>query len=185
MNRHANLNIRRKPTNMNELADCVIKLVQQNVVVDQVTLTGFAWALRYSESVSNSHSSPIVGVQNWGGYPYLPRGYPGLQGRIWIRCDESAIGDFRYRGSDLISGTSTHTGTGGGGSYSGPWRNNDSVDFSSVLYSWDYRIYLDDWPGVKSHIEKALMLKTLKGEPVNFYHEFKWELQESVLDYEQ
>ena len=47
--------------------------------------------LRWSDEVSNSHSCPVGGVENWGGRVKMPdgtdapRGYPGWTGRVdWI-----------------------------------------------------------------------------------------------------
>lgn len=66
--------------------------------------------LKYKESVSNSHSCPVNGVQNWGGDVKLPdgtpapRGYPGLQGWLEYRT-VSSTGYTNLSGSNLWEGT--------------------------------------------------------------------------------
>ena len=118
--------------------------------------------LTYSDSVSNSHSSPFSGVSNWGGRVIMddgtpaPTGYPGFAGRIEFSMSHD-IG----RGSDAFSGTGLNTGSGGGGR-----GINDTCN-----YSFELSMYLDDFPNIKAAIDqekvafdKANLLQLIKNE---------------------
>lgn len=96
--------------------------------------------LNFSEHISNSHSCPHNGVTNWLSKPNKPAGYPGISGRIsYTITSESASFD-----SDRFDSTRIHTH--GGGSV-------DSVDGKS--YSYQIRMFFDDWPGLKSSFDEA------------------------------
>lgn len=126
--------------------------------------------MRWSDSVSNSHSCPIGGVQNWGGRIKMPdgtdapRGYPGWQGRVgWIVAWPREW-DGWYLGSDLFSrGTfqsgrqRAHTGTGGGGGMSFSKKHDCWIQSCG----YDFRIYAADWPGMARYYEKRKMWATL------------------------
>ena len=96
--------------------------------------------LRWSNSVSNSHSCPHTGVTNWGAEKEnAPRGYPGWQGHIEYELSHELPGF----GSDLMEGTRIHIGTGG--------------STNSTNYGFDVKFFADDWPGLaKGHVWEAL-----------------------------
>lgn len=104
---------------------------------DTFTVTIKYLTLTYSDSVSNSHSHPRNGVSNWGGNATLkdgtpaPRGYPGWTGRISFQLSTDAISF----SSDVLKNTGINTGGGGGG---------------NRAYSYDLKMFMDDWPGLKS-----------------------------------
>lgn len=123
-------------------------------------------SMRWSDSVSNSHSCPHNGVTNWGGrVEGAPRGYPGWTGRVdWI-VEWPKEFDGIYLGSDLFSrGTfctgrqRAHTGTGGGGG--GHFNKEFNTWCQSPGYSFD--IFAADWPGMARYYEKQRMWKLLK-----------------------
>lgn len=62
------------------------------------------FSLKYDDCVSNTHSYPRDGVQNWHRDPKLPAGYPGWRGRM----------RFETNGSFCFQGTGINTGTGSG-----------------------------------------------------------------------
>jgi hypothetical protein len=126
--------------------------------------------MRWSDSVSNTHSCPHNGVTNFS-QSYnrqqgknLPEGYPGWTGRAdWIVAWPREW-DGHYLGSDLFShGTfrtgrqRAHTGTGGGGGLSFSKKYNCYVQSCG----YDFRIYAADWPGLARYYEKQRMWKTL------------------------
>lgn len=122
-------------------------------------------SMRWSDSVSNSHSCPHNGVTNWGGrVEGAPRGYPGWTGRVdWI-VEWPKEFDGIYLGSDLFSrGTfctgrqRAHTGTGGGGG--GHFNKEFNTWCQSPGYSFD--IFAADWPGMARYYEKQRMWATL------------------------
>jgi hypothetical protein len=170
----------RDPATLDELAECVTAVINSQLA-DPVV--GFAWDLVYSDLVSNSHSSPEGLVENWLGKPHLPTGYPGFTGRVWIRYG----GTPKSWGSDPFRLTLTHPGTGGAGSYSGPWAGVSASRFHRYghrqvqdaypeihCYSWDYRFYLEDWPGIAAWVEKQQMMSLLSGRPWQTSHRFSW-----------
>ena len=147
-----------EPASASEVFDCVLAVLQHYAAQDNHRVVGLKWDLCHSNEVSNTHSKPHNGVENWGGKQGLPMGYPGWTGRVWVRY--SGDGD-RYRGSDLFAQTMTHTGTGGYGSYNGPWEwiyklkhkmatrlgiSYHDIKYDTHCYSWDYRFYDADWP---------------------------------------
>lgn len=103
--------------------------------------------VNWSNTVSNSHSCPRIGVTNWGGRDTLkdgspaPRGYPGWGGRIEFQLSH----DLGF-GSDIFRNTGIHTGTGGG--------------TSDNRYGYDVKFFASDWPG----LEKKLLFDILRNE---------------------
>ena len=129
--------------------------------------------LRWSDSVSNSHSCPHNGVTNWGGRNKMPdgtdapRGYPGWTGRIgWIfawpkEWDGYYIGgDLFARGTFSTGRQRAHTGTGGGGGM----RYSEKHGCYVMSHAYDFRIYAADWPGMARYYEKQRMWKTLSND---------------------
>ena len=124
--------------------------------------------LRWSDSVSNSHSAPHDGVENWGGrVEGAPRGYGGWTGRIEWLVQWPKEFEGIYLGSDLFSrGTfrsgrqRAHTGTGGGGG------GHFNREFNTWCQrpAYDFRIYASDWPGMARYYEKMKVWKVLKDE---------------------
>jgi hypothetical protein len=200
-----------EPTDLDDLARCCIAMCETHDNVKQpsdrrrkrllpeyLKVVGFAWDVEFSEMVSNSHSHPINGMSNWGGYNTergAPNGYPGFTGRVWMRW-ATECNDFVSR---PIGRTLTYTGTGGGGSYNGPWEEVCSTRWHRyknhrqekgqypVIHcaSFDYRFYLSDWPLIEAEIElryqeveKQKMWAKLQDTWIpNFAmsHKFHWE----------
>lgn len=80
---------------------------------------GFALKVRYDKSASVSHSAPFGALQNWRHVSTLPTGYPGFTGRIWYCLDSKKVENYGL--SHPYEGSGLHSGTGGYGSYDGPW----------------------------------------------------------------
>jgi len=165
----------REPRGLDDLARCVIAVINHRRPV-----VGFAWQISKSAKVSNSHSAPLDGVHNWSRKPELPMGYPGWQGRVWIRY---AAPD-RGFGSDAFHETLTDTGTGGFGSYDGPWTGISKVRWETYgyktrgknvypepqIYSWGYRFYDSDWPD----LYKDDLFDIIANKPKVNTHKFLW-----------
>jgi len=132
-----------------------------------------AFDMRWSDSVSNTHSCPHNGVQNFN-QSYnrqqgknLPEGYPGWQGRVeWIVAWPKEW-DGHYLGSDLFAkGTfctgrqRAHTGTGGGGGM----RYSEKHKCHVQSFGYDFRIYAADWPGMHRYYDKQRMWEALKAK---------------------
>jgi hypothetical protein len=183
----------RDPETLYELAECVIAVIEsqpnqgwgekKRKTAANHRVAGFAWDIRYSDRVSNSHSSPEGLPQNFIGKKDVPDSYPGFTGRVWIRYADEP----NSFGSEPFEKTLTHTGTGGAGSYSGPWAAIASARWQTYghkrgagmypeihCYSWDYRFYLADWPGINRWVEKQRIWSELTEKPWQTNHKFSW-----------
>lgn len=87
--------------------------------------------IRFSPKVSNSHSYPKNGVQNWGSKPGIPTGYPGWSGYIkgTLVRDKKHMSSCPYTG--ILHLININTGSGGG---------------VHANWGYDFKIFLDDWP---------------------------------------
>jgi hypothetical protein len=187
----------KEPSTLNELGECTIAVINASVSTPNfhsrksfcpVNVIGFRWEVRWGESVSNSHQCPLSGVTNWGNRDSnAPTGYPGWSGRVWIRYDKEPD----TFGSDLFRNTLTYTGTGGYGSYDGPWtylstihyrKNGHSkrIEKRPSIYSWDYRFYEDDWPLVAEFVEQRRNWAALQDKPYERSHTFMWQDEATV-----
>lgn len=120
--------------------------------------------VRWSPTVSNSHSRPHNGVTNWGGKDNAPRSYPGWQGRVeWIvRWPKEWDGV--YLGSNLFrdghnTRTRAYSGTGGGGGM----RYSEKYGCHVQSFGYDFRMYAADWPGMARVIGHQQFQEVLKG----------------------
>ncbi len=123
--------------------------------------------VRWSPSVSNSHSCPHNGVTNWGVRdPDAPTSYPGWSGRVeWIvRWPKEWDGV--YLGSDLFKGLfgnggrqRAHTGTGGGGGM----RYSEKHKCHVQSFGYDFKMFAADWPGMARVVGMQQLEEVLRG----------------------
>lgn len=134
--------VRLNAESVSDIEEMMKKVSREVMVEDGCYLEDVTLDVRYSESVSNSHSCPLDGVHNWHGKDDLPLGYPGFSGRIKGKWSKRPAG-FR---SDSIRNVSSciHTGCGGG---------------DGLKFKYDVRIYLSDFPKLKSKVEEILSTK--------------------------
>ena len=127
--------------------------------------------LHWSDHVSNSHSCPHDGVQNFDSRsPHnkgKPTGYPGWTGRIEWLVEWPLEFDGIYIGSELFAKGSfnsgrqrAHTGSGGGGGM----HFNKEFNTHCQRPRYDFSIFASDWPGMARYYEKKKMWKILGGE---------------------
>lgn len=127
--------------------------------------------MRWSDSVSNTHSCPQNGVQNFMGDDSKPRGYPGWAGRAeWI-CAWPKEWDGVYLGGDLFAAGTfctgrqrAHTGTGGGGGM----RYSEKHGCHIMSHGYDFKIFASDWPGMARYYEKRQVWATLSDNRLEF-----------------
>jgi hypothetical protein len=169
-----------EPETLDELAQCVIAVINsQHDEHGPNPVQGFAWRINYSPCVSNYHQSPE-------GYPRRtannPRqGYPGWTGRVWIRYRDPR------RKVNSFARTLTYSGTGGAGSYHGPWQEVASQCFERYglikspdrypevnHYSWTYEFFEADWPLIAQWAHKKALWEELSGKPWQRSHAFQW-----------
>lgn len=170
----------REPHTLDEIAICVINHINNFRYEDYYgrkkktyipEVFGFHWEVCYGE-VSNSHSCPLSGITNWSRHSDKVRYYHGWSGRVWIRYrDMRGVGG--HFGSTPFQGSMTHTGTGGYGSYSGPWNNVITLtseirkatkwkkDIELPVYGYDYRFFEMDW---LLESEEDIIIQKLKGD---------------------
>ena len=184
------------PETMDELAQCTIAVANAHpeIVRQEIRVVGFAWNIVYGNNVSNSHNAPLGKQTNWGGYDKdATKVYDGFGGRVWIRYNRAPTG----WGSDGMEHTLVHTGTGGGGSYGGLWQhittqrykkyNAEKACKSRVFvkqcagYSWDCKIFTDDFPMIADMVSKQQMMDILiTAEKQSIPHQFAWNDPETV-----
>lgn len=137
------------------------------IVVPVPKVLKITHSMRWSDSVSNSHSCPVGGVTCWSSHEAKdgrPRGYPGWTGSVdwlveWpkeldgysINCDLFSKGTFR------TGRQRAHTGTGGarGSSF------NKEFNTWTQGAGYDFKIFASDWPGLTRYYQKRKMWETL------------------------
>jgi len=144
------------PASFDEFFEMTIALMNHELD-GKATVVGLAMQVQYYDNISNSHSAPLIGVENFNrsqsGNKDLPTGYKGFSGRIWYRLSNSVSGF----GSDVMRNALSYTGTGGGGAYNGPWQGISGRYYkapsrlrrnltSPELFSYDYKIFIDNFP---------------------------------------
>lgn len=182
-----------EPKDLDDLARCTISVINRSSFLYnkrtniRSRVVGFSWDITYSNKIDNNHSCPLSGEKNFGGYkPNIPTHYPGWYGRVWIRYSNT----IEYFGSDPFSESLTYPGSGGSGSYDGPWKNscrqgyekNRGLPAYPHVFSWDYKIFMDDWPLINYEMESLLLLDMLEHDrilPNSHAHKFLWEEEES------
>ena len=142
---------------INNIGNEIIVRTNKNLEKYNNKLIGLVFEVRYSKIVGNTHSCPINGVTNWAlREEGKPTGYPGFHGRVWLRFMNNQ-GSF---GSNVLYKTGLNTGTGGGGSYDGIWKQlitasyklskvtNETNEtelrnkYNLFCYSYDCKIFL-------------------------------------------
>lgn len=130
-------------TSIQDIIDMSIEAAKQ--IDPKSALKSVILNVKYSENVSNSHSSPVKGVSNWCGRDKdQPTGYPGLYGNIIFEYEKyhSSNDIFTAYGKGIVG---INTGSGGYNS-----KGNYGVT-----------IFLDDFPLIKAKIEKELEEKEI------------------------
>lgn len=186
----------REPESLDELAQCVIKVIDHYKYRDyrgkvlkkmpSPKVVGFAWHIHHT-IISNSNYAPQTGVRNRSKDTNKPTSYPGWEGRVWIRY-QSEPPSF---GSCPFQSTLTYPGTGGFGSYNGPWEEIATAYYKNgskfphpkpEIYSWHYRFFDDDWPAVNTTLEKKFLFDVIRNPNACKYptHAFVWNDQETL-----
>lgn len=151
-----------KPTTLDELAHTIIGTVN---TFSDAKIDGFVWRIK-RKKIQASHNAPVGKVPNFT----VPEFFFGWSGRLWVRYKTMP----KSFGSDPFRNTLTYTGTGGAGTYDGPFTD------SKNSFSWEYRFYEDDWPTLKKNLSQERLLKTLSHDEkggrtfLNPYHNFEW-----------
>lgn len=129
------------------LKECVNTYLQK---FGEATFEQLNFEIYYSENVSNSHSAPINGVENWGGKEGLPKGYPGFQGRITgeYTSDKKSISEYCGSFYGKVKIPCIHTGSGGGG--------------GDGKFGYQIQFFIDDFPNFKKEFEAEYGLRKAK-----------------------
>ena len=172
----------REPATLEDLFEFVKFAINK---YSKATVVGLAWDISYRDC-SNTHSCPLNGDTNWGSSKKgVPTSYPGFRGRVWVRYSDNR----ETFGSDPFRSTVTYTGTGGAGGYDGPWeklasvwfkryghgnRKNPSIYPEPNVYSWDYTIWLDDWPELANTVSQEMLAAKLSGKSFSLKSKIEW-----------
>lgn len=141
---------------MDELGAAILKLVDRKRRV-----VGFKWKVTHGN------------INHW---PYREGSPFGWYGRVWVRYKNSSSGF----GSDPFNGTLTYPGTGGAGSYDGPWKDICAAKWQRYgqgvqCYGWDYRFFDSDWSLATSEVNQNWLAHKLAGKAFSQpTHIFEW-----------
>lgn len=122
--------------------------------------------LTFSNNLSNSHSAPIGKPTNWRGEFNSPTGYPGYGGMVTFKVnyrdsEQYWKGEYvKMNGAPYVGIVGLNTGSGGG-------RDSSNVH---VIYQYDVKLFLDDFPIIKEKDERRQELIKLKEEHNNHIH---------------
>lgn len=95
----------------------------------------------FKELVSNSHSCPEDGIENFMRDPSKPLGYVGWTGYLAGSLKRPSGLDSSYPYGAALNAVGIHTGSGGGG---------------NRHFRYDFRIYVADWPGLQAEADRIL-----------------------------
>jgi len=141
------------PTTLDQLSEGIIRQINHNIG-KRNTVMLYKHDIGYMTQMSNSHSCPKSGVQNFMRNSDNPKWYPGWQGRVWLILKK----DSKTFTSDVFRKTLAYPGTGGSGLYNLRLNNPNLVkninERNFVPCSWDYKIWSDDWPLIQKTIIK-------------------------------
>lgn len=119
----------------------------------------------FSDMVSNSHSCPDDGEQNFSGdRPGVPTGYPGWTGYIRGTLSREKKNMHAYPYSAALNLVGIKTGSGGGG--------NEN-------WGYDFRLWLSDWPGFGSEYEQIMEQRRLDAIEAA-KRKYAWEQEEII-----
>lgn len=179
----------REPNTLDELGELVIMAINRVFIEAECKrrVLGMKWSVTRT-NVRTSHDAPIGQKTSWSSEEAMknniPTYAPGWEGRVWIAYSDQKADRSIIFGSDPFGATLTYPGTGGYGSYDGPWKksmvNNSYTNRHTAIlpYSWDYRFYMSDWPNIMHTVEKDIVFSRISGKPdtTRFdHHTFFWE----------
>jgi hypothetical protein len=190
------------PLSLDEIAQAAIVVINDNVrrpdsfyrYDGNNKVIGFAWDLTHSNKVSNTHHAPLNGQTNWGGMnPSAGNGYPGWEGRIWVRFKQAP----KSFSDDTFLDTLIHPYCGGGGTYDGLWKPVSTLVYetyghkrptglripSTHFYSYQFMLFDSDFPQAKDieDHKKLVTWNTLQDkQTAAARHSFKWEDQATL-----
>jgi len=164
-----------------QLTRNIVKTVNSNSTAQ---LIGLQLELAWGDNVRNTHYAPRGKSTNWYSKPDLPTGYPGWGGRVWARFNNMPA---NASGSSFFSNTGLHIGTGGFGSYNGPWQNinstyfqlitnsgrnarkQDIVKYEPKIYGWDCKIFAEDFLEIFETFEQDRLIDILSDKESYYY----------------
>jgi len=140
-------------------------------IPDIELLTFDIFDVKWSDLVSNTHCRPHNGVENWMCDKNKPLGYPGWVGLIEFTTRRH--NNCTFSGSSLFRGRSSgaagreYTGTGGGNRASKEEQQAYyKPNYTVYNHRYDFRIFVDDWPGMARYREEQSIVNILCGTKV-------------------
>lgn len=194
-----------EPATLDELGHALIKMINANDIptpwgkkkTARATCVGLEWDIKWTDRVPSGYDAPEGCKPGWlsrNDGLESTQNYPGWVGRVWVRYANEKSRGFGF-GSDPFNNTLTYTGTGGFGSYDGPWNRILKVRYHNHrtypypepnVYSWDFRIFAQDWPLIAEEFDKDRAWHILSGKPwIHSKHSFSWnDLEQEQRDQE-
>ena len=141
-----------EPTTMDELGFAMIKIIdsypytlskgiQSNINnKNSIKCLGLAWNLIHFDRFYNSFTAPEGHkIKIWRNIDDTQ--HSGWMGRLWVRFNS----EFSIIHNDIFKLALAHTGTGGTGTYDGPWNNVSAMQFNRFGSGLDSNSYPRPW----------------------------------------
>jgi hypothetical protein len=142
--------------------------------VDQRFVHALRFHLRWNDHVSNSHSCPLNGVENWQRELDKPRSYPGWQGQVWFgivsELADKSLDSYSSSFGIIKPPLNTGSGSGAGSGAAFGYKHAHSAGYkdstSKYKYgSYDFKVFADDFPDFVDHeFREANTMRTLQGK---------------------
>jgi len=144
--------------------------IKENFDADIISLQ---YSVEYKKEVSNSHSCPIDGVENFMRDNSKPLYYKGLQGRIEFTIINnhrisSCSGMFGNRGAHSVAGV--NLGSGGGSSVK---YMKDGELYLAMNYAFDVKIFIDDFDFLNSAVDAHFISMEVEADRLERLHKLK------------
>lgn len=141
-------------------------LAAQWVAPNGVQLLGMRLALIWNKNLRITHSAPVGKKTMWGIKYEAERSQqvnPGFHGRVWFLYSKAP-----HDVPSLVH-TRFHTGTGGYGSYGGPFTPGDGYPLS-----YDCQLFAEDWPVLREATEVEIAIRRVADDRSPIALNFEW-----------
>lgn len=131
-----------------------------------VQLLGMRLELAWNKNLRITHCAPVGKKVMWGSKYDAERSQqvnPGFRGRVWFLYNKSP------ESVPTLVHTRFHTGTGGYGSYGGPFTPGDGYPLS-----YDCQLFAEDWPVLREATEVEIAMRRVADDRSPITLNFEW-----------
>ena len=158
-------------TKVDDIFQNLPKAIKNNFNAEIIDL---CYKVEYRKEVSNSHSCPINGVENFMRDASKPLHYRGLQGQIEFTIINnervtSSSGLFGNRGTYSVAGV--NLGSGGGSSVQ---YMKDGELFIAMNYTYDVKVFIDDFEFLNSATDAQFISMEKEADRKERLHKLKY-----------